>query len=41
MTACADGGRASKRTPERASASPHPYVGMWVTADGRVRQELR
>lgn len=19
---------------------PHPYVGMWVTADGRIRQEL-
>lgn len=19
---------------------PHPYVGMWVTADGRVRHEL-
>jgi hypothetical protein len=21
-------------------ASAHPYVGMWVTADGHVRQEL-
>lgn len=20
--------------------SPHPYVGMWVTADGYIRQEL-
>lgn len=20
---------------------PHPYVGMWVTADGLIRQELR
>ncbi|GAB3967669.1 hypothetical protein GCM10028832_25550 [Streptomyces sparsus] len=20
--------------------SPHPYVGMWVTADGHIRQEL-
>ncbi|MGX1372874.1 hypothetical protein RKD19_008233 [Streptomyces canus] len=20
--------------------SPHPYVGMWVTADGFIRQEL-
>lgn len=19
---------------------PHPYVGMWVTGDGRIRQEL-
>ena len=22
-------------------AQDHPYVGMWVTADGHVRQELR
>jgi len=22
------------------SAAPHPYVGMWVTADGRIRHEL-
>ncbi|AET62053.1 hypothetical protein HPL003_26705 [Paenibacillus terrae HPL-003] len=21
-------------------ASQHPYVGMWVTQDGRIRQEL-
>nr|WP_267889347.1 Atu4866 domain-containing protein [Streptomyces sp. NBRC 110035] len=21
-------------------APPHPYVGMWVTADGHIRQEL-
>ena len=20
--------------------APHPYVGMWVTADGRIRHEL-
>jgi hypothetical protein len=40
MTACADGGRGSKQAPQRASAAPHPYVGMWVTADGRIRQEL-
>jgi hypothetical protein len=27
--------------PGRAQAgSPHPYVGMWVTADGHIRQEL-
>ncbi|CAL9330532.1 hypothetical protein SUDANB106_05678 [Streptomyces sp. enrichment culture] len=25
---------------EVANASPHPYVGMWVTADGHIRQEL-
>lgn len=22
------------------SNDPHPYVGMWVTADGNIRQEL-
>ncbi|MFE6525996.1 Atu4866 domain-containing protein [Streptomyces sp. NPDC057794] len=21
--------------------TPHPFVGMWVTADGHIRQELR
>jgi hypothetical protein len=27
--------------PGQAQAgSPHPYVGMWVTADGHIRQEL-
>ncbi len=25
---------------EATDASPHPYVGMWVTADGHIRQEL-
>ena len=24
----------------RHAATEHPYVGMWVTADGRIRQEL-
>ncbi|XRQ08627.1 Atu4866 domain-containing protein [Actinomadura welshii] len=24
----------------RPKTDPHPYVGMWVTADGRIRQEL-
>ncbi|MFI7461318.1 Atu4866 domain-containing protein [Nonomuraea sp. NPDC049646] len=24
----------------RAERNPHPYVGMWITADGRIRQEL-
>lgn len=23
-----------------AGVTPHPYVGMWVTADGHIRQEL-
>ncbi|GAA0969244.1 hypothetical protein GCM10009550_75760 [Actinocorallia libanotica] len=22
------------------TTGPHPHVGMWVTADGRIRQEL-
>ncbi|GAA3539245.1 Atu4866 domain-containing protein [Nonomuraea rosea] len=30
MAACADG----------SGAAEHPYLGMWVTADGRIRQEL-
>ncbi|NEA53312.1 hypothetical protein G3I60_03790 [Streptomyces sp. SID13666] len=21
-------------------SGPHPYIGMWVTADGHIRQEL-
>ncbi|MFC6016092.1 Atu4866 domain-containing protein [Plantactinospora solaniradicis] len=25
---------------EAAGASPHPYLGMWVTSDGHIRQEL-
>ncbi|WP_218148097.1 Atu4866 domain-containing protein [Lentzea xinjiangensis] len=27
-------------TGKRPAAAPHPHVGMWVTADGRIRQEL-
>jgi hypothetical protein len=26
--------------PSTPASSGHPYVGMWVTADGRIRQEL-
>lgn len=22
------------------TADPHPYVGLWVTSDGRIRQRL-
>jgi hypothetical protein len=31
-----------KQAPKepRNSAAQHPYVGMWVTADGRIRHEL-
>lgn len=25
---------------EKSPEAPHPYVGMWVTKDGYVRQEL-
>ncbi|WP_405826385.1 Atu4866 domain-containing protein [Streptomyces sp. NBC_00838] len=32
---------AGTRPAGAADASPHPYVGMWVTADGHIRQELR
>jgi hypothetical protein len=31
VAACADGS---------GGAAEHPYLGMWVTADGRIRQEL-
>ena len=31
--------KTSSTTTEAASQS-HPYIGMWVTADGRIRQEL-
>ncbi|MEU0961770.1 MULTISPECIES: Atu4866 domain-containing protein [Micromonospora] len=33
---------APSATPARPSVSEalHPYVGMWVTADGHIRQEL-
>ncbi|ADB30601.1 conserved hypothetical protein [Kribbella flavida DSM 17836] len=44
LAACVtDGAGASQpsATPSAtSSADPHPYVGMWVTADGRIRQEL-
>ncbi|MEV0387273.1 Atu4866 domain-containing protein [Nonomuraea sp. NPDC050643] len=35
LSACAADGRGG------AGGKPHPHVGMWVTADGRIRQELR
>jgi hypothetical protein len=34
------GGAAGAPAAPAAAATPHPYVGMWVTADGRIRQEL-
>lgn len=27
-------------TTRQDDAAPHPFVGMWVTADGHVRHEL-
>ncbi|MFE5110601.1 Atu4866 domain-containing protein [Streptomyces sp. NPDC056663] len=27
-------------TTNNTPPAPHPYVGMWVTADGFIRQEL-
>jgi hypothetical protein len=30
----------SGHSPSSPASSGHPYVGMWVTADGRIRQEL-
>ena len=28
------------QTPEAETMTQHNYIGMWVTADGHVRQEL-
>jgi len=28
------------KTTQTAQTAPHPYIGMWVTKDGHVRQEL-
>lgn len=38
----ATGGRGDRRamTSDDTPRTPHPYVGMWVTADGYIRQEL-
>ena len=33
-------GPATMTLAQSAPAQPHPYVGMWVTADGRIRHEL-
>ncbi|WP_077963563.1 Atu4866 domain-containing protein [Ensifer adhaerens] len=27
-------------SPTESKQADHPYVGMWVTGDGRIRQEL-
>ncbi|MDO3410321.1 Atu4866 domain-containing protein [Saccharibacillus sp. CPCC 101409] len=32
--------RTNEAKAARASQQAHPYIGMWVTADGRIRQEL-
>ncbi|WP_376777813.1 Atu4866 domain-containing protein [Kibdelosporangium persicum] len=41
MAACADHRPADNgRKTGPSPASTHPYLGMWVTADGRIRQEL-
>ncbi len=33
-------GSAAARPAQGEGVASHPYVGMWVTADGRVRHEL-
>lgn len=32
--------RERDRGTMNTNAAPHPFVGMWVTADGHIRQEL-
>ncbi|WP_254716683.1 Atu4866 domain-containing protein [Actinomadura sp. WMMB 499] len=46
-SACQEAGPRHPRAEPAAAAPgsaspapPHPHVGMWVTADGRIRQEL-
>ena len=41
LTACSMQPENGATPPSRTDAGPpHPYVGMWVTADGHIRQEL-
>ena len=42
LAAAAEDGRPPAAAEERRTepVAQHPYVGMWVTADGRIRQEL-
>lgn len=30
----------ARMTTQRQTMQPHPYLGMWVTLDGRIRHEL-
>ncbi|URJ58962.1 Atu4866 domain-containing protein [Paenibacillus polymyxa] len=30
----------SNKAEKSVHASPHPYIGMWVTEDGNIRHEL-
>jgi hypothetical protein len=32
--------QATAQTPPSSTGTTHPYVGMWVTADHHIRQEL-
>ncbi len=41
LTACErPSASTSAGRPSASAPADHPYVGMWVTADGRIRQEL-
>ena len=33
-------GSAASSSPSEHLMQHHPYLGMWVTGDGRIRQEL-
>ena len=39
LVACGEDDRADAVATD--ASAPHPFVGMWVTADGHIRQELR
>lgn len=40
MTTDPEASAAERQDQHQAQLQAHPYVGMWVTADGRIRHEL-
>ncbi|MFM9857421.1 Atu4866 domain-containing protein [Pseudoxanthobacter sp. M-2] len=40
MTTDPEASAAERQDHPKSQLQPHPYVGMWVTADGRIRHEL-
>ncbi|WP_394620013.1 Atu4866 domain-containing protein [Lentzea sp. JNUCC 0626] len=40
VNACAASGRDDDRPQSSSESQSHPYIGMWVTAENHIRQEL-